>query len=380
MKQYKVLVCGTVYGQVYLSAFLRNSNRFALAGILGKGSERTMQFAREFGVPVYRSVKEVPDNIDIACVVIRSTIAGGDGSFIAKELLEKKISVIQEHPVYQRDIEESFEIAQKNGVHYHVNSHYVNVEPICTFIDYAMKMSTRNSLMYINVVTAPQITYSLLDIVGRAIGGIEPFTFTNPIEWEHECREKHNGSLQPFKCFQGILHGVPITYNIQNYIDSSQFDNHYLNMHRIIIGNESGSLNLMNTHGPVVWTDSFSIGEEDETNSFHRRKSAFINYKRPTAVVFTPKLAPSLSNVARKEWPDAVVKAINDMVEHIETGNAPKGQTSDYLISLSRAWLELTKVVGKTPDIKLKEALPPYPDPVKYLSEIEKKAGEEYGA
>lgn len=29
----------------------------------------------------------------IACVVIRSTIAGGDGSFIAKELLEKKISL-----------------------------------------------------------------------------------------------------------------------------------------------------------------------------------------------------------------------------------------------------------------------------------------------
>lgn len=373
MKQYKILVCGTLYGQVYLSAFLRNSTRFVLAGILGKGSERTIQFAREFGVPVYRAVKEVPDNIDIACVAIRSTIAGGNGSFIAKELLEKKISVIQEHPVHRRDIEELLETAQKNGVYYHVNSHYVNVEPICTFIDYAIKMNAQSVPMYINIVTAPQITYSILDIIGRAVGGIEPFTFTKPIEWEHECKEKHNGHLQPFKCFQGIFCGVPITYNIQNYIDSSQFDNHYLNMHRISIGNESGSLNLMNTNGPVVWTDSFSIGEENETNSFRLRKSAFINYKRPTAVVFTPRLAPSLSSVAKREWPDAIVKVIDNMTKHIETGNAPEGQTQNYLINLSHAWLELTKIVGKTPDVRLREALPPYPDPIEYLNRIEKK-------
>ena len=136
MKRYRVLVCGTAYGQVYLSTFLKRNSCFQLAGILGKGSERTKRFAQEFGVPWYSSVNELPNGIDIACVAIRSTIAGGQGTMIAKELLKKGIHVIQEHPVHSGDIQNCLKVAKENCVYYQVNSHYVHVKPVTMFIDY----------------------------------------------------------------------------------------------------------------------------------------------------------------------------------------------------------------------------------------------------
>ena len=65
MKKYRVVICGTQYGQVYLSAFLARNSYFQLAGIMGKGSARTLQYAKEFGVPLYKSVSEIPSDIDI---------------------------------------------------------------------------------------------------------------------------------------------------------------------------------------------------------------------------------------------------------------------------------------------------------------------------
>lgn len=177
MKRYRVLVCGTAYGQVYLSTFLKRNSCFQLAGILGKGSERTKRFAQEFGVPWYSSVNELPNGIDIACVAIRSTIAGGQGTMIAKELLKKGIHVIQEHPVHSGDIQNCLKVAKENCVYYQVNSHYVHVKPVTMFIDYMQALSKSIGLAYIEVTTAPQITYSMLDILGRALGRLSPCTY-----------------------------------------------------------------------------------------------------------------------------------------------------------------------------------------------------------
>lgn len=369
MRRYKVVVCGTAYGQVYLSSFLCNS-RFTLAGIMGKGSDRTKLFAREFGVPFYHSVKEIPETVDIACVAIRSTIAGGEGSFIARELLEKGIHVIQEHPLHGRDIVESLSVASRKGVCFHVNSHYVNVEPIRTFIDYAKKMGEHGTPLYIEATAAPQTTYSLLDIIARILGGIGDYAYTPPIPWKPACVQAHQHKLFPFLCLQGVLQGIPVTFHLQNYIDSTQFDNHYLAMHRITVGSESGSINLLNTHGPVVWADSFSIEENIRETSFRNRKSAFLEYKKPTAVTFTPQLAPSLAEISRRAWPAAVTKALNEMAGHIESGAPPYGQTEKYLEGLSTAWLDLTKVIGDTADLKLSCAPSAFPDPLEYFHAI----------
>lgn len=73
----KIVVCGTLFGQVYLSAFKTAFEGGELAGILAQGSERSRQLAHAYGVPLYHHVDELPDDINMACVVIRSTIVGG---------------------------------------------------------------------------------------------------------------------------------------------------------------------------------------------------------------------------------------------------------------------------------------------------------------
>ena len=100
-------------------------------------------------------MNELPNGIDIACVAIRSTIAGGQGTMIAKELLKKGIHVIQEHPVHSGDIQNCLKVAKENCVYYQVNSHYVHVKPVTMFIDYMQALSKSIGLAYIEVTTAP---------------------------------------------------------------------------------------------------------------------------------------------------------------------------------------------------------------------------------
>ncbi len=379
MKSYRVAVCGTAYGQVYLSAFLKRSPEFRLAGIIGRGSGRSRVYAREFGVPFYSSVDELPDNIDIACVVVRSTIAGGEGTFLAKEFLRRGIHVIQEHPVHEGDILSCLKLAEENKAVYHVNGHYVNVDPVTTFIEYLERAREKQRPLFIEATAAPQTLYSLMDIIGRAVGGFLPYAFSDPIVWGEELKEMASCSVLPFKCLQGVIKGIPVTLKIQDYIDPRAFDNHFLIMHRISVGTESGNVTLVNTHGPVVWSQSFSIeerrGSAEAQPSFRRRSTAFFGYDYPTAVSFTGECAPSLCEIAVRKWPEAVIKALLALRRQIETGIAPPGQSREYLSGLSGAWLELTKKAGPALQMDICTAPPSFPDPVMFKSSIFQQPG-----
>jgi thiazolinyl imide reductase len=378
MKKYRVLVCGTTYGQVYLSFFLRRNTDFRLAGIMGKGSPRSKQYAKDFGVPLYGSVDQVPDDIDIACVVVRSTIARGEGTFIAGQFLKRGIHVIQEHPVHAGDMAACLELAESNNACYHVNSHYVNVEPVTTFIDYMEKAMENRKPFFIEATASLQTLYSLTDIIGRAVGGFRPCVLSEPVKWDESMTEANHQNFIPFVCLQGVLKGIPVTLKIQNYYDPDAFDNNFLVMHRVSIGTDSGNLTLVNTHGPVIWTQGFSILENSGSeNFFHNRKTAFTGYTAPTAVSFNGRTAPSLSDIARREWPDAIHRAFIQMKDHIESGIPAPGQSREYLLDLSGCWLEITRRLGASCTMKIPTAPAPLPDPETYPDKLNTKEIEE---
>ena len=374
MKKYRVLVCGTTYGQVYLSSFLMRNTDFRLAGIMGKGSPRSKQYARYFGVPLYGSVDEVPGDIDIACVVVRSTIAQGEGTFIARQFLKRGINVIQEHPVHAGDIAACLELAESNNARYHVNSHYVNVDPVTTFIDYMEKAVEKRKPLFIEATASLQTLYSLTDIIGRAVGGFRPYALSDPVKWDESMTEANHHDFIPFTCLQGVIKGIPVTLKIQNYYDPDAFDNNFLVMHRVSAGTDSGNLTLVNTHGPVVWSQGFSILEDSGgENSFRKRKTAFTAYTAPTAVSFAGIKAPSLSDVAKKEWPGAIHRALRQMKDHIESGISAPGQSKEYLLDLSGLWLEITRRMGTSRTMKIPMAPAPLPDPLLYLDILNTK-------
>jgi thiazolinyl imide reductase len=366
-KKYRLVVCGTTFGQVYLSLFLRKNPHFRLAGILAKGSPRSRQYAKEFGVPLYNHVSEVPCDIDIACVVVRAAIAKGEGTFIAEQFLKRGIHVIQEHPVHARDITRCLDAAAANNVCYHVNSHYVHLESVRTFIDYLDNARRHRPLVFVDAAASLQTLYSLFDIIGCAVGGIRPFALGRPVEQPLEMTASSNLDFVPFSCLQGVVCGAPMTLRIQNYHDPCAFDNHFLIMHRVSVGTDAGNLTLVNTHGPVVWSQSFSILEKDDSACpFRKRKTAFSDYTAPTAVTFTEPNADSLFGIAARAWPGAIQNALSAMKQHIETGVSPFNQTREYLLGLSEVWLETTRRIGKPCAMTITPAEPPIPDPESY--------------
>lgn len=75
----RVLIVGTKFGEIYANAFLDDMLGVPLAVIMANGSERSRKLAHAFGVPLYTRLEDVPRDIDMACVVVRSTIVGGEG-------------------------------------------------------------------------------------------------------------------------------------------------------------------------------------------------------------------------------------------------------------------------------------------------------------
>lgn len=114
-KFYRVIVCGTNFGRIYIEGITRKTTKCKLVGILSKGSQQSRKCAESNGVPLYTNVSQISSSeVDIVCVAVKSSITGGKGTEIAKECLKKGINVIQEQPVHFTDAKELYAIAIAN--------------------------------------------------------------------------------------------------------------------------------------------------------------------------------------------------------------------------------------------------------------------------
>lgn len=366
MRKLNVVVCGTKFGHMYLSALAPDNDRFKLVGIVAKGSTRSRDYAREYGVPLYRDVDDLPASVDIACVIVRSTIAGGEGTDLSLKLMARGIHVLQEHPLHRGDILRCLKAAESRGVCYHINSHYVNVEPIIGFIEYIQKLRKHQQPLFVDAIASFQTAYSMVDILGRALGGFKPCGFTEQVEWNDSLAEMNKNDVVPFQCIQGIMGGIPVTIKLQNYYDPDSFDNYFLAMHRICIGMPVGNLTLVNTHGPVVWSRTYFIpGYEQQRaeSTLKEREAIFAACTEPTAISFSDTGSPSISEIIAQHWPKAIRLALHALVEEMETGRTPMGQSEDYLLDLSDTWIQIMRKFGSPTAIPIPEPPDPLPDP-----------------
>lgn len=90
----------------------------------GAGSARSRELAHAFGIPLYTSPEQITRMPDIACIVVRSTVAGGTGTQLARHFLTRGVHVIQEHPLHPDDISSLQTLAQEQGCCYWVNTFY----------------------------------------------------------------------------------------------------------------------------------------------------------------------------------------------------------------------------------------------------------------
>ncbi len=265
-RPWQVVVCGTKFGRVYAAALARGADNLQLAGIVARGSQRSLDCARFHGVPLYESLDDLPTSIDAACVIVAAGIAGGEGTKIATDLLGRGVAVLQEHPMHHDELAKVGSVAVRNKTVHQLCTLYPYTENVGRFINAARTLRRAQPLLYADITCAVQFKLSAFDILCRILDRLRPWSFESL-----PYTATSNSTQSPWRSIQGVLGGLPISIRLQNQLHATDPDNYSHAMHRITLGTASGSLVLTDTNGPILWFPrphiplSIQQAEEPET-------------------------------------------------------------------------------------------------------------------
>ncbi|MFC5047465.1 Gfo/Idh/MocA family oxidoreductase [Aquimarina hainanensis] len=329
----KAIVCGATFGQFYLASLKILQDHFEVVGLLSRGSDRSKKCAKQYGVPLLTSIKEIPDTVDLACVVLRSGVMGGEGTKLSLTLLEKGIHVLQEHPVHHKDLAACLRAAQKNKVLFRTGDLYIHLPEVRRFITCCRSLSKQQKPIYIEAAYASQVSYPLLHILSEAL------TTTRP--WSLDQVSKTKG---PFQVLTGVIGGVPLILRVHNEVNPNDPDNHLHLLHRITIGFEGGSLSLTDTHGPVVWNPRMHVPED--VGTMKELSEAEASFLTANSVEILGKHTPlSYREILTKQWPAAIGVDLLEIKEGIVTGTKFQTKSQNELL-ISKQWQDITNMLG----------------------------------
>jgi pyochelin biosynthesis protein PchG len=335
-RRWRVLVAGTAFGRIYLDAIAAAPESFVLAGVLARGSEYSRRCALGYGVPLYTETKQVPDDIDIACVVVRSGATGGPGSELSQALLERGVHVLQEHPVHATEIAMCLRAAKNGGAAYAVNTLYPNIRAIRQFLNVAGYLRERQRIEFIDAACNSQVSYPLLDVMGRAAGALRP--------WSFAALDGSAGRGGPFRSLVGSIGGIPLTLRVQNQVHPEDADNHSFLLHRLSIGCEAGVLSLADTHGPVLWNPRLHA-PRDATGRLVTAGTGTERLSAPSNIILGDPEACSYHDVFARLWPDAVLHALRSLCGEIADPDR-RGRRAQWDTSVSLAWRDMSTRLG----------------------------------
>ncbi|MFC9946516.1 Gfo/Idh/MocA family oxidoreductase [Streptomyces pratensis] len=332
---FRVLVCGTNFGRFYAEAVRRRPG-YVLAGILSRGSAASRAYAESTGVPFFTDVDQLPDDIDAACVAVSSSISGGEGTELARALMDRGIHVLQEHPVHLTELTDCLKHARRRGVQYRVNTHYPHVGPVRSFIEAARRLTTLQKPLFVDAATPVHLLHPMVDILGQALGTLRPWRFADPAALPADI------GPQPFRTLQGVIGGVPVTLRVHHQLDPSDRDNHALHWHRLSIGTEGGVLALADTHGPVLWSPRLHITRDEDRRFRLDGPGTGSLGLGTTAVVGT---TGTFQNVFTDLWPQAIGSALDGLRDAaVRGGDALRA--GQYDLAVCRIWSDLAARLG----------------------------------
>nr|WP_225911112.1 Gfo/Idh/MocA family oxidoreductase [Dermacoccus sp. Tok2021] len=339
------MVAGTGFGRAYLAAFERDDVNFELAGIIAAGGERSRACAAHYGVPLWTTVDQVPNDIDLACVVIGGAMNGGPGPRLSQELMNRGMHVLQEHPLHPDELVACLRAATDAGVVFRMNTHYLHVEPIRRFIAAARNLVQRQQPLFIDVACAFQVLYTVFDILAEALGSIRPLSITGVLDDVAEA---------PYRSVAGRFAGVPMTFRLQNELVPADPDNYSHLFHRITLGTEGGHLTLVNTHGPVQWSMRPHM-PGDMKNLVRFSDSTAAHLGLPSVQHIGPGEGPTYDEVLRELWPQATGRAMQAAWADVEAGVGSQAHVQRH-VALTRLAMQVSEACGP---VRLKHPSPP---------------------
>ncbi|MCW6702340.1 Gfo/Idh/MocA family oxidoreductase [Anaerococcus sp. NML200537] len=276
MKKINTIVCGTTFGEFYIKALKELKDDFELCGILCNGSERSKRISEKYNIPYYLNIKDIPINIDLACVILRTEGVGGNGTDVCMSLLSHGINVIQEQPVFKEHLEKCYKQAIKNDSVYMTANLYSNFENIRKFIKYARKLNIMSELEYINVTFSTQLAYIAFDLI--SMSGL-----TGSLKIDNDIKSKFAG---PFKIVSGLWGNIPIVIEFNDVINPTHPDYNMQLMYSLNYYYKAGLLSLDDAFGNVFWRPRSYVSNDKENESLNNEliyKSLFkqeeITYK-----------------------------------------------------------------------------------------------------
>lgn len=240
-RKLNVIVCGTRFGQFYIEA-MKHSEEFELIGILSRGSQRSEKCTETYGVKMYGDINDLPDTVDLACIVVPTSVMGGEGTNLAVKLMERGVHVLMEQPVHYQDLAECYRIAKRHNVRFTVGNLYLNLPAIKSFVQSAKYIMEREVPLYLNIDMATQVSFPLAHILVELFGNVQPWSIDHVINDD-----------TPFQVMTLTMKGIPVTIRAQNQVESRISDSYMHLMHQMTLGFNSGRLILTDTHGPVNW-------------------------------------------------------------------------------------------------------------------------------
>lgn len=331
MKKLRVIVCGVVFGKYYIEGISRLSEQFELVGIVSTGSKRSCDIAEKYNVPLLTDVDSITkEQVDLACVVVKSSIVGGKGTELAVKFLEKGIHVIQEQPIYAEDYKKCLVVAKKAGCKYQLNTFYPNLHAVRKFLDVSSELQKNMPITYIKAESSVQVLFPMLAILNELLGGLSPYGI-----------ERLSGErTQRFAILNGEIKKVPLTFIIDNQMDVTAPESNLTMFHRLTIGTPKGTLMLTDTHGTVIWTPVF---HEDLKTAIPGDVDSVADI--PAQEDLFPDGVGKLGDIVWDKWPVCMMKSLTKMYKEIEEKKFITMENQKAL-TICQMWNEIGNLLG----------------------------------
>lgn len=343
----RVVVCGTTFGQFYLAALAGLTDEFELVGLLSRGSAQSRSCARRHGVPLYVDPDDLPADVDVACVVVRSGVTGGAGGDLARRLLVRGIHVLQEQPVHHDDVAGCLQVARRHGVAYLLGDLYVHLPPARHFAAVARTVLAHRPARHVRAACAIQVAFPLVHLLAEALGGVRPWhvASADPAVCA-EAGTTENTVKTPFSVVTGSIAGTPVTLTVHHEIDPDDPDNHLGLLQEITVDTDAGRLALADTHGPATWAPRLHIPDSVK-DAFDFDTASASHLEEPSLVPLDPA-PPSYRRILAEWWPAAIGADLLLLQERtLGTGGTAAALTSaQYHLTLCRLWQDVTTALG----------------------------------
>lgn len=330
-KRIRVLLCGTVFGQIYLRGVLKNSE-YELNGILSTGSSQSRRLASEYNVKLHTDIKEITsDEYDLALVVIRSGIVGGMGNQIALELLQKGICVVQEQPVHADEAILCYKTAIEKKVYYSVNTFYKTLPSSVVFQNKAKELKKKDRIGCIDGACSMPVLLPFLDQVCRIIGGVHPYSIDI----------KKGMNLRTKTVITMDICGVECLLRVNDSLNKHDIENNAYLLNSCNVMYRSGNLILTEINGQVVFLPRPYIVEEYMKQETVDRERDYIGSE-----LLYDVSGKRFGELYNDEWPDAVCFLLEQEEEKIRIKECDVSDMQ-YYIGLCSLWKDISDCMSR---------------------------------